>query len=128
MKNDKKNLLFSLKTETIIASIFLILFPFLLTSLLRVRQQIKLSNEQFRHIVGLTEDKTAAELDSCFLAIEKSVALAERVISNTIDEKQIQKSSEYEEKYMDFLLDELTYLAENGEKATYEYIKNEILR
>ena len=123
MKMTKKNLLFSLKTETIIASIFIILFPFLITSLLHVRQQIKLSNEQFRHIVGLTEDKTAAELDSCFLAIEKSVVLASRVIFNTIDEKQIQKNPEYEKKYMDFLSDELTYLAENTKGCVAVYFR-----
>ncbi|WP_294428313.1 ATP-binding protein [uncultured Treponema sp.] len=115
--------LLSLKFQAVVSIVLAALFAFVLTASILLKNQSHLIKLNFTKALGLTADKKALELDSCFTSIENSVINAQNYILRTIDEERILTDPKYEEKYMQALTEELDSLARLTKGAVCAYFR-----
>ena len=101
----------SLRFQTVLTSVALILGSFALTAFFVLKNEIKQGNIQLDYALNLTADKKMLELNASFTATEKAVLSSRDYILRTIDEERILRDAKYEKAYMDDLKKEMSTLA-----------------
>ena len=101
----------SLRTQTIITFIVLIVATWALMTFILVSQMPKTAKSSIEQTINLTADKKAQELNNSFTAVEYAVQTARNYILRTLDEKRVNRDKVYVDSYMEGLTEEMVSLA-----------------